>query len=129
MKTLRLADRGGSVDAAVCVECSGRGPGTRSRSNSKPLKDTPSSSSGQDGGRKRYSEVAREEGWVDVELIEGIEREIVEQGVNVSWEQIADLQEAKALLQEAVVLPLWMPDYFKGIRRPWKGVLMFGPPG
>ena len=27
---------------------------------------------------------------------------------------------AKRLLQEAVVLPLYMPDFFKGIRRPWK---------
>jgi len=64
-----------------------------------------------------------------VELIEGIESNILDTKVNVSWESIAGLDEAKALLQEAVVLPLWMPDYFKGIRRPWKGVLMFGPPG
>lgn len=45
------------------------------------------------------------------------------------WNDIADLQEAKKLLEEAVVLPIWMPDFFKGIRRPWKGVLMVGPPG
>merc|ERR1711920_1078511 len=42
---------------------------------------------------------------------------------------IAGLEEAKRLLEEAVVLPLIMPEYFQGIRRPWKGVLMFGPPG
>ena len=33
---------------------------------------------------------------------------------------IAGLSEAKKLLEEAVVLPLLMPDYFTGIRRPWK---------
>lgn len=79
--------------------------------------------------RQKFSELAKEEGWADLELIEGIERDIVEGKINVSWENIAGLNEAKHLLQEAVVLPLWMPDYFKGIRRPWKGVLMFGPPG
>ncbi len=79
--------------------------------------------------KQKFSEMAKEEGWVDLELIEGIERDIVESKVSVSWESIAGLHEAKHLLQEAVVLPLWMPDYFKGIRRPWKGVLMFGPPG
>jgi len=38
----------------------------------------------------------------------------------VCRDDIAGLKEAKRLLEEAVVLPLWMPDYFKGIRRPWK---------
>lgn len=81
------------------------------------------------GERLKYSEMAREEGWADLELIEGIESSVLDTKVNVTWDSIAGLAEAKQLLQEAVVLPLWMPDYFKGIRRPWKGVLMFGPPG
>jgi len=80
-------------------------------------------------GVVKYSEVAKEGGWADQELIEGIERDIVEGKQKVSWESIAGLSGAKHLLQEAVVWPLWMPEYFQGIRRPWKGVLMFGPPG
>ncbi|KAL1138459.1 hypothetical protein AAG570_008523 [Ranatra chinensis] len=65
----------------------------------------------------------------DRDLVETIERDIVQKNPNIRWEDIADLQEAKRLLEEAVVLPMWMPDFFKGIRRPWKGVLMVGPPG
>jgi len=65
----------------------------------------------------------------DHDLVEMLERDIVQKNPNIRWEDIADLHEAKRLLEEAVVLPMWMPDFFKGIRRPWKGVLMVGPPG
>ncbi|KAI8849139.1 katanin p60 ATPase-containing subunit A-like 1 [Chytridium lagenaria] len=58
-----------------------------------------------------------------------VKRDILNTSPNVKWSDIAGLREAKALLEEAIVLPLWMPDYFQGIRRPWKGVLMTGPPG
>ena len=44
-------------------------------------------------------------------------------------ENIAGLQNAKDLLKEAAVLPTLMPDFFKGIRRPWRGICMIGPPG
>ncbi|KAJ3213219.1 Katanin p60 ATPase-containing subunit A1 [Dinochytrium kinnereticum] len=63
------------------------------------------------------------------DLVEMVKRDILNTSPNVRWSDIAGLREAKALLEEAIVLPLWMPDYFQGIRRPWKGVLMTGPPG
>ncbi|KFV13898.1 PREDICTED: katanin p60 ATPase-containing subunit A-like 1, partial [Pterocles gutturalis] len=65
----------------------------------------------------------------DKDLVEALERDVVPRNPSISWDDIADLEEAKKLLREAVVLPMWMPDFFKGIRRPWKGVLMVGPPG
>lgn len=65
----------------------------------------------------------------DGELVDMLERDILQKNPNIRWDDIADLEEAKRLLEEAVVLPMWMPDFFKGIRRPWKGVLMVGPPG
>uniref|UniRef100_A0A8C5NZL1 AAA+ ATPase domain-containing protein n=1 Tax=Jaculus jaculus TaxID=51337 RepID=A0A8C5NZL1_JACJA len=65
----------------------------------------------------------------DKDLVEALERDTISQNPNVQWDDIADLVEAKKLLKEAVVLPMWMPEFFKGIRRPWKGVLMVGPPG
>ncbi|CAO1395422.1 unnamed protein product [Diamesa hyperborea] len=65
----------------------------------------------------------------DVDLVDMLERDILLKNPNIHWEDIADLNEAKRLLEEAVVLPMYMPDFFRGIRRPWKGVLMVGPPG
>lgn len=65
----------------------------------------------------------------DKELVESLERDVVQKSPNVHWGDIAGNDEAKRLLEEAVVLPLLIPDFFQGIRRPWKGVLMVGPPG
>ncbi|KAJ3393488.1 Katanin p60 ATPase-containing subunit A-like 1 [Lobulomyces angularis] len=65
----------------------------------------------------------------DKDLVEMLKRDILQTSPNVKWTDIAGLREAKQLLEEAIVLPLWMPDFFQGIRRPWKGVLMTGPPG
>lgn len=87
-------------------------PGT----NNKPgTKDQPKKTTNANGEKLKYSEIAKDEGYVDLPLIEGIERDIVEGKVNVKWETIAGLTEAKQLLQEAVVLPLWIPNFFKGM--------------
>ena len=65
----------------------------------------------------------------DTDLIEMVEREVVDMNPNVNFDDIAELESAKRALTEAVVLPLLMPDFFIGLRRPWKGVLLYGPPG
>ncbi|CAG2197950.1 KATNA1 [Mytilus edulis] len=78
---------------------------------------------GEDG-EKKFDPTGYDKG-----LVEGLERDIIQKNPSVPWSSIADLVEAKKLLQEAVVLPLVIPDFFKGIRRPWRGVLMVGPPG
>ncbi|KAI5645809.1 ATPase family associated with various cellular activities (AAA) domain-containing protein [Phthorimaea operculella] len=84
-----------------------------------------------DGDDKQHEDERRFEppSSADSDLVEMLERDIVQKNPNIRWDDIADLAEAKRLLEEAVVLPMWMPDFFKGIRRPWKGVLMVGPPG
>ena len=67
----------------------------------------------------------------DPKLVDAIEGEMLEQSPNVAWDSIGGLADAKRLLNEAVVLPLLIPDYFAkaACRAPWKGVLLFGPPG
>ncbi|KPU80448.1 uncharacterized protein Dana_GF16351, isoform C [Drosophila ananassae] len=62
-------------------------------------------------------------------LVDTLEKDILQRHPCIKWTDVAGLNEAKTILQEAVVLPVIMPEFFKGIRRPWRGVLMVGPPG
>ncbi|XP_045785680.1 fidgetin-like protein 1 isoform X2 [Maniola jurtina] len=66
---------------------------------------------------------------IDPKMIELIESEIIDKGTPIGWEDIAGLQMAKSVIQEAVVWPLLRPDIFTGLRRPPRGILLFGPPG
>jgi katanin p60 ATPase-containing subunit A1 len=65
----------------------------------------------------------------DTELVEMLEREVIDINPCVKFEDIAELDQAKNILKEAVLLPILMPNFFKGLRRPWRGVLLYGPPG
>jgi len=58
-----------------------------------------------------------------------LQQVVVTEKPNVGWDDVAGLENAKGALQEAVILPLKMPFLFKGKRKPWKGILLFGPPG
>ena len=50
-------------------------------------------------------------------------------GTGVSFSDVVGLGSVKAALTEAVILPASRPDLFTGLRKPPKGLLLFGPPG
>lgn len=50
-------------------------------------------------------------------LVDIIEKDILQRNPNVQWDRIAGLKHAKTLLQEAMVLPMLMPDFFKVRKR------------
>ncbi|CAL9069497.1 uncharacterized AAA domain-containing protein C24B10.10c-like [Musa acuminata AAA Group] len=49
--------------------------------------------------------------------------------ITVTFEDIGALDEIKELLQELIILPLKRPELFKGLLKPCRGILLFGPPG
>ena len=66
---------------------------------------------------------------IDTAAAQQIMHEIVLQGDEVHWSDIAGLDIAKTALKETVVYPFLRPDLFSGLREPARGMLLFGPPG
>ncbi|XP_078032841.1 fidgetin-like protein 1 [Augochlora pura] len=66
---------------------------------------------------------------IEPKMVELIKNEIMDCKATVSWDDIAGLQYAKKIIKEVVVYPMLRPDIFTGLRRPPKGILLFGPPG
>lgn len=66
---------------------------------------------------------------VDETAAQQILNDIVIQGDEVHWDDVAGLDIAKSALKETVVYPFLRPDLFMGLREPARGMLLFGPPG
>ncbi|KAL0105466.1 hypothetical protein PUN28_016853 [Cardiocondyla obscurior] len=66
---------------------------------------------------------------IDANMIELIKNEIMDSGKTITWDDIAGLEYIKKIIKEVVVFPMLRPDIFTGLRRPPKGILLFGPPG
>ncbi|XP_024889686.1 fidgetin-like protein 1 isoform X2 [Temnothorax curvispinosus] len=66
---------------------------------------------------------------IDPNMIELIKNEIMDLGKTITWDDIAGLEYIKKIVKEVVVFPMLRPDIFTGLRRPPKGILLFGPPG
>ena len=71
----------------------------------------------------------KEENTEEQKMQDALSGAIVREKPNVKWEDVAGLEQAKASLQEAVILPTRFPQLFTGERKPWRGILLYGPPG
>ena len=65
----------------------------------------------------------------DTEMDEKIATEIMQTNPGVKFSDIIGMQEMKKILYEIIIVPQIRPDLFTGIRKPQRGILLFGPPG
>ncbi|XP_072168679.1 vacuolar protein sorting-associated protein 4B-like [Diadema setosum] len=95
----------------------------------KPVKEgAGSNKKSSKGGGNGESSSDEEENAELKKMEKQLEGAIVE-NPNVKWSDVAGLEGAKEALKEAVIMPTKFPHLFTGKRKPWRGILLFGPPG
>jgi len=95
-----------------------------SKDNKKPVK------AGEGGNKKDKDDDSDSDSDPETKKLQSkLEGAIVTEKPNVNWSDIIGLEGAKEALKEAVILPIKFPHLFTGKRTPWKGILLFGPPG
>ncbi|QPG93851.1 hypothetical protein C2857_003141 [Epichloe festucae Fl1] len=106
-------------------------PGIRSRSSSQTSDEgSPDAKSADPTWRNTKASILKNLPLgVDEGAAKQILNDIVVQGDEVHWSDIAGLEIAKNALRENVVYPFLRPDLFMGLREPARGMLLFGPPG
>jgi vacuolar protein-sorting-associated protein 4 len=110
-------DRANVIKAHISGPKARRGiPSRPSRKPSESKDGEPSTDEGQ------YSPEEQE-------IIDSISGTILTESPDVKWTDIAGLEGSKQALREAIVLPIMKPNLFTGARKPWSGILLFGPPG
>jgi len=65
----------------------------------------------------------------ETKLRSALSKAIVTEKPNVKWDDIAGLESAKKLLKVTIIMPRRFPSIFTGKREPYKGILLYGPPG
>ncbi|KAG2313717.1 hypothetical protein Bca52824_025274 [Brassica carinata] len=110
------SSQGGRGSKSAAASARSSVAGRKKRAASKSTKPDSTNGDAEDGKSKRglYEEP-------DENLAAMLERDVLDSTPGVCWDDVAGLSEAKRLLEEAVVLPLWMTEYFQGIRRPSSG--------
>jgi SpoVK/Ycf46/Vps4 family AAA+-type ATPase len=99
---------------------------TQKDDNSRENDDTKAKS---EWGKKKRRVLKSLPSGIDEAAAKAIFNEIVVEGDEVHWSDVAGLDVAKNALREAVVYPFLRPDLFMGLREPARGMLLFGPPG
>lgn len=62
-------------------------------------------------------------------LAESIQSEIVVRDLGVRWNDVIGLENAKMILMESLVYSKEFNDFFGNAFPPWRGMLLYGPPG